>query len=163
MNLDQFAQAYYQMAGAAVYAKPVPVSPEDTALILIDVQDCLTRDYYEAACRAAGMDMEALAPAMEELEQFIGGTLDNIGKVLNACREKGIRPIHVKIESYLPDGADTGPPPRLGGDVLSAQQPHDQVPLSRDSAGRGDRTEEDLLRYLCRNAGGPHPAESGCA
>ena len=108
MNLDQFAQAYYQMAGAAVYAKPVPVSPEDTALILIDVQDCLTRDYYEAACRAAGMDMEALAPAMVELEQFIGGTLDNIGKVLNACREKGIRPIHVKIESYLPDGADTG-------------------------------------------------------
>ena len=46
MNLDQFAQAYYQMAGAAVYAKPVPVSPEDTALILIDVQDCLTSDYY---------------------------------------------------------------------------------------------------------------------
>ena len=108
MNLDQFGKLYYDMVGAAVYSKPAPVSPEDTALILIDVQDCLTRDYYEAACRAAGMDMEELAPAMEELERFVGGTLENIGRVLNACREKGIRPIHVKIESYLKDGADVG-------------------------------------------------------
>ena len=108
MNLNEFAKAYYGMTGSAVYGQPVPVSPQDTALILIDVQDCLTREYYEAACRMAGMDMEELAPAMEELERFVGGTLENIAKVLKACREKGIRPIHVKIESYLPDGADTG-------------------------------------------------------
>lgn len=108
MNLDQFAREYYESIGAAVYAKPVPVSPEDTALILIDVQNCLTKDYYTAAYQAAGYDLEPLMPALDELDAFVKKVLDNIGAVLSACREKGIRPIHVKIESYLPDGADTG-------------------------------------------------------
>lgn len=108
MNLDQLARAYYESVGSAVYAKPVPVSPENTALILIDVQNCLTKDYYMAAYQAAGYDLEPLMPALEELDAFVGRALENIGKVLAACRAKGIRPIHVKIESYLPDGADTG-------------------------------------------------------
>ena len=46
MNLNEMARAYYESIGSAVYANPVPVSPEDTALILIDVQNCLTKDYY---------------------------------------------------------------------------------------------------------------------
>lgn len=108
MNLNEMARAYYESIGSAVYANPVPVSPEDTALILIDVQNCLTKDYYMAAYQAAGYDLAPLMPALNELDAYVSRVLDNIGKVLAACREKGIRPIHVKIESYLPDGTDTG-------------------------------------------------------
>ena len=108
MNLNEMARAYYESIGSAVYANPVPVSPEDTALILIDVQNCLTKDYYMAAYQAAGYDLAPLMSALNELDAYVSRVLDNIGKVLAACREKGIRPIHVKIESYLPDGTDTG-------------------------------------------------------
>ena len=95
MNLNEMARAYYESIGSAVYANPVPVSPEDTALILIDVQNCLTKDYYMAAYQAAGYDLAPLMPALNELDAYVSRVLDNIGKVLAACREKGIRPIHV--------------------------------------------------------------------
>ncbi|HWQ78163.1 MAG TPA: isochorismatase family cysteine hydrolase [Anaerovoracaceae bacterium] len=104
MNLNEFANLYYSNF---VYP-PVPLDPKETALVLIDVQDCLTKDYYEKFFKMIGQDVDALAPVLDELGAYVDEKLENIGKVLSACRSKGIRPIHVKIESYLPDAADTG-------------------------------------------------------
>jgi nicotinamidase-related amidase len=108
MNLNEYVRSYYEAAGNYVYANPVPLDPKDTALVLIDVQNDLTRDYFEAKWKSEGLNMEELQPVLEELGIYMGKALSNIGKVLSKCREKGIRPIHVKIESYLEDAADTG-------------------------------------------------------
>lgn len=104
MNLNEFANMYY---GNFKY-EPVPLDKEETALVLIDVQDCLTKEYYTKVFKYMGQDVEALQPVLDELGEYIDEKIENISKILEKCRKKGIRPIHVKIESYLPDAADTG-------------------------------------------------------
>lgn len=106
--LNDFVESYYGMLGKSVYAQPVQVSKEDTALVLIDVQECITKEYFMESFRQMGMDVEPLMPALDELEANTNKTLENIEKVLKKCREIGIRPIHIKIESYLPGSEDTG-------------------------------------------------------
>jgi nicotinamidase-related amidase len=49
-----------------------------------------------------------MGDVFDEMEEFVNGALGNIEKILAKCREKGIRPIHCKIQSYLNDAADTG-------------------------------------------------------
>lgn len=111
MNLNEFANLYYSNF---CYA-PIPLAPKETALVLIDVQDCLTKDYYTKTLKMLGQDVEALQPVLNELGAYVDEKIENIGKVLKACRNKGIRPIHVKIESYLLDAADTGRLHAAGG------------------------------------------------
>lgn len=106
--LDEFVRNYYAQMAEGVYGTPISLDPEDTALILIDVQTCVTEEYFVEGFKAMGMDVEPLMPALDQLGENIGETLANIERVLNKCREKGIRPIHIKIESLLPDAADTG-------------------------------------------------------
>jgi nicotinamidase-related amidase len=108
MNLNEFTAQYYGGLGASVYKDPVPLGKEDTVLILIDVQDQLTRDYHEWHLKKLGFDTSGLGPVLDEIEEMIDSALANIEKILNKCREKGIRPIHFKIQSYLDDAADTG-------------------------------------------------------
>jgi len=108
MTLNEFAAQYYGGLGAKVYADPIRLDPKETALVLIDVQDCLTREYFEYALPYMGIDVHSIKDVLDELHLYVSDVITNIEKILNACREKGIRPIHVKIESLLPDAADTG-------------------------------------------------------
>jgi nicotinamidase-related amidase len=139
---------------------PVPLDPKETVLVLIDVQDCLTKDYYADFFRKIGQDADALAPVLEELGTFVDEKLSNIEKILNACRTKGIRPIHVKIESYLSDGADTGrlhaaaglkyPPGTPECEFLSVAKPmDDEIVLKKTCSGIHVGTPIDrILRNL---------------
>ncbi|MBS7526206.1 cysteine hydrolase [Fusibacter paucivorans] len=159
MNLNEFAAQYYGAYGDMVH-KPVPLDAKETALVLIDVQDCLTKDYYEEAWPKFGFDPEMLKPILEELDSYISGTLENIGKILTKCREKGIRPIHIKIEAYLPDAADTGrlhacagmkyPPGMREGNFLPVAQPlDDEIILKKTCSGIHVGTPIDrILRNL---------------
>lgn len=106
--LNEFTENYYGMLANGVYKDPVPVAAEDTALIIIDAQKCVTKEYYVKAYKEGGIDVEPLMPIFDQLGENTDKTLKNIEMILNTCREKGIRPIHVKIESYLKDAADTG-------------------------------------------------------
>jgi nicotinamidase-related amidase len=106
--LDEFVRSYYGTLATSVYGNPVPVNAEDTVLVIIDAQTCVKRDYFIDGYKAIGIDVEPLLPALNQLGQNTDKALVNIEKILNKCREKGIRPIHVKIESYLPDAKDTG-------------------------------------------------------
>lgn len=45
---------------------------------------------------------------MDQLEENTNKALANIEMILGKCREKGIRPIHIRIQSMLPDAKDTG-------------------------------------------------------
>jgi nicotinamidase-related amidase len=142
MNLNEFANLYY---GNFVYP-PVPLNEKETALVLIDVQDCLTRDYYAKFFKMIGQDVDALAPVLDELGAYVDEKIENIGKVLRACRSRGIRPIHIKIESYLSDAADTGrlhaaaglkyPPGTSECEFLSVAKPIDnEIVLKKTCSG----------------------------
>ena len=106
--LDEFVRGYYAQLGTGVYGNPVPISAKDTALVLIDVQECVTEEYFVEGFKAMGMDVEPLMPALDQLGENTNKVLANIEKILAKCREKGIKPIHIKLGSYLPDAADTG-------------------------------------------------------
>ena len=108
MNANEFVAQYYGGLAGTVYKDPTPISPKDTVLILIDVQDELTRDYQYDHLKALGLDVDAMAPILDEMGAHIDSALKNIEKILKKCREKGIRPIHCKIQSMLPDASDTG-------------------------------------------------------
>ena len=94
MNLNEMARAYYESIGSAVYANPVPVSPEDTALILIDVQNCLTKDYYMAAYQAAAYD---------EYHRHMQQLRDKGSAIIAAARAEGRRIIVLAGRPYHVD------------------------------------------------------------
>lgn len=106
--LNEFTANYYGQLAAGVYNKPVEVSPEDTALIIIDAQKCVTKEYFVEGYKAMGVDVQPLMPVLNQLSENTNQSLKNIEKILAKCREKGIRPIHVRIQSLLPDAKDTG-------------------------------------------------------
>jgi len=106
--LNEFVRDYYGTLGTSVYGNPVPVSAEDTALVIIDAQTCVKKEYFVEGYKAMGIDVEPLMPALNQLGENTVKALANIKKILSKCREVGIRPIHIKIESYLPDSKDTG-------------------------------------------------------
>ena len=72
MNLNEYVRNYYEAAGNYVYANPVPLDPKDTVLVLIDVQNDLTRDYFEAKWKNEGLNMEELRPVLDELGIYMG-------------------------------------------------------------------------------------------
>ncbi len=106
--LDEFVNGYYAQLAGGVYGEPIPISAEDTALVLIDVQTCVKKEYFVDGFKAMGIDVEPLMPALNQLGENTDAVLFNIKKLLGKCREKGIRPIHIKIEALLPDASDTG-------------------------------------------------------
>ncbi|SFE34682.1 Nicotinamidase-related amidase [Peptostreptococcaceae bacterium pGA-8] len=106
--LNEFVENYYGTLASGVYSKPVDITPNNTALIIIDAQKCITKEYFVNAYRSMGIDVDPLMPALNQLELNTNKVLLNIRKILNKCREKGIRPIHIRIQSYLPGAEDTG-------------------------------------------------------
>lgn len=158
--LDEFVQNYYGMLGSGVYGEPAPIKPEETALVLIDVQKCVTKEYFVEGYKAMGMDVEPMMPALNQLGENTEKTLKNIEKILNKCREKGIRPIHIKIESYLPDGKDTGrlhtsagmfyPPGSVASEFCDEAKPLEgEIVLSKTCSGIHVGTQIDrVMRNL---------------
>ncbi len=106
--LNEFVAQYYGQLAAGVYAEPVAVRAEDTALVIIDAQKCVTKEYFVEGYKAMGVDVEPLMPVLDQLEENTNKALKNIERILGKCREKGIRPIHIRIQSLLPDAKDTG-------------------------------------------------------
>ena len=148
MNLNEFTALYYGGLSSTVYKEPVPVDKNETALVLIDVQDQLTRSYFEEYLQKVGFDISGLGQALEEMEEFIGGALGNIEKILAKCREKGVRPIHCKIQSYLKDAADTGRLHKSAGML--------QPPGSRESFFLPQGTPKDDEIVLTKTCSGIH-------
>ena len=106
--LNEFVQQYYGQLASMVYANPVKLSAKETALIIIDAQKCVTKEYFIEGYKAMGVDTEPLMPVLNQLEENTNAALANIQKILYKCREVGITPIHVRIQSLLPDARDTG-------------------------------------------------------
>ena len=148
MDLNEFTAQYYKGLSSTVYKDPVPLDKSDTALILIDVQDQVSRDYFEEYLEKIGFDTSALGQVLDEIEEIVKGTLANIEKILRGCREKGIRPIHCKIQSYLNDASDTGRLHKSAGML--------QPPNSRESRFLAECAPIDDEIVLIKTCSGMH-------
>lgn len=107
-EVNEFVEAYYGGLGSTVYSSPVPLDPSDTALVLVDIQDCITKPTLVKTLQAVGAYSEALEPILDAIESSTRSTVQNIGAILTKCREVGIRPVHVRIQALLPGAEDTG-------------------------------------------------------
>ena len=157
---NEFVAQYYGKLSGMDYGNPVEVSPEDTALVIIDAQKCITKEYFVEGYKAIGVDVEPLMPVLNQLEKNTNAALKNIEKILNKCREKGIRPIHIRIQSLLPDAKDTGrlhssagmyyPPGGMASEFCDEAKPLDgEIILNKTCSGICVGTPIDrLLRNL---------------
>lgn len=82
--------------------------PKDTALVLIDMQNLATAENIVKEAVAVGIDEEEAREACKVYEAMERDATLKTQKLLEACRAKGIRPVHVKIQSYSGDASDTG-------------------------------------------------------
>lgn len=158
--LNKFTEQYYGQLAAGVYNQPVPISAEDTALVIIDAQKCITKEFFVEGYKAMGVDVEPLMPILDQLDENTNKSLGNIEKILTKCREKGIRPIHVRIQSYLNDAKDTGrlhtsagmfyPPNGLASEFCDEVKPiNDEIILNKTCSGIHVGTQIDrILRNL---------------
>ncbi len=106
--LNEFVESYYGQLSESVYKQPVPISPDDTVLVIIDAQKCITKEYFIEEYKSMGIDVKPLMPVLNQLEENTDEALNNIKIILQKCREVGIRPIHIRIQSLLKDAKDTG-------------------------------------------------------
>lgn len=159
-TVDAFAQWFYDGLASAVYAEPVPLDRSSTALVLIDVQESITRDALLATLADLDVEIAPLLPVLDQIEQNLRTTATNISRVLKKVRQKGIRPIHVRIQSYAHDAADTGalhrsagmfhPPGSRGASFLPEAGPLDgEIVLNKTCSGIHVGTQIDqVLRNL---------------
>ncbi len=140
---------------------PMKLQPDKTALILIDMQRLALSEFLVHNAVAVGVPEAEAREAVAEMDERFRKTILNAQRVLHACREKGIRPIHVRIESYAADGADVGrlhrlanfivPPGSPWGEFIPEVQPlpgEIVLPKTNSSAFTGT-----MLNQVLRNMG----------
>ena len=147
-EVNALVETYYETLGAAGYASPLPLDPADTVLLLVDVQQHLTTRALRASLKAVGVYTAEAEPVLEAIDQDLQAALQNIRLVLQACRENGIRPIHVGIQSLLPEAEDTGALHKAGGLLYP--------PGSLDSAFLPEATPVDGEIVLTKTCSGAH-------
>jgi len=102
MNMDELQEAL------RVRGRELEIESRKSALLLVDMQRMAGSDYLLMEARGKGIPEESIKEALVEMDQRVNGVLQNAARILNACREKGIQPIHVKIEAETPNGRDVG-------------------------------------------------------
>lgn len=96
---------------AASYRDALPAPEprrEDTALLLIDIQDMAAPDYLAKAAIDAGLPHNEVISALADYTERFEAAVGNCARVLKAARAAGVAPIHVRIQALAGDGRDTG-------------------------------------------------------
>lgn len=112
---------------------PLKITPQKTALVLIDMQKLALSDYLVHNAVEIGIDEGEAREAVKDMDLRMEKAVANASQILQACRQKKIRPIHVHIRSYAADAADTGrlhrqigffvPPGTEWGEFIEAVKP----------------------------------------
>ena len=87
---------------------PLEISRDSTALVLIDMQVLALSDFIVWEAEQAGIDRKEAEEALTDYRERFRNAVKKAQLLLEACRSKGIVPVHVKIESYAGDARDTG-------------------------------------------------------
>jgi nicotinamidase-related amidase len=137
--------------GDAALRRAVPIEPEATALLLVDVQN-----------------LEIAAPVRSEHPAFVADLearlVPNIARLVEASRRAGIEVLYTVIESLTRDGRDRSLDHKLSGlfvakgtweaRVIDAVAPAaDEIVLPKTSSGVFNSTAID---YVLRNLGVRH-------
>lgn len=147
-EVNALVETFYETLGAGGYATPLPLHPADTVLLVVDVQQHITTRANRASLKATGVYTEAAEPVLEAIDQDLQAALHNIRCVLQSCRENGIRPIHIGIQSLLPGAEDTGALHKAGGLLYP--------PGSFDSAFLPEAAPVDGEIVLTKTCSGAH-------
>lgn len=107
-DANELTERYYGTLGAVGYADPLPISPADTVLVIVDAQEHLSMRALRESFTAAGIYDESVEPVLEVIDAHLQAALRNISAALAKCREVGIRVVHVGIQAMLPGAEDTG-------------------------------------------------------
>jgi len=81
---------------------------ENTALLLIDMQELATAEHLIEEAVNAGLPRDEVKEVVTDFDKRIKEATVNASRILEACRKKGIPPIHVKVEAMTKDARDTG-------------------------------------------------------
>ncbi|MEZ5557028.1 MAG: isochorismatase family cysteine hydrolase [Pseudomonadales bacterium] len=103
---------------AAAYRRvqaPAPLTADNTALLLIDVQHLATPDHLQARAVAAGLPDAGVRAALSDYSQRFHAAVANCARLLEGARSAGLPCIHVKIEALSGNARDTGPAHRSMG------------------------------------------------
>lgn len=142
-------------------SRDVPVVPERTALLLIDVQNFSARP-DGSEYKDQGLSPEAAYDAHRYFfDQVREAALPNIGRLQDACRERGIEVMYTVIESLTLDGRDRSRDYKITGfnvprgswdaQVLDEVRPQgDEIVLPKSSSSVFISTN---LNYLLGNLG----------
>lgn len=79
-----------------------------TCLLLIDMQKLAGTEWLVQEATEKGISEEDAKKAVAEMDVRIKVVLSNAKRILEACREKGIDVVHVKIEAKTKDCRDVG-------------------------------------------------------
>lgn len=135
----------------------VPLTPGETALILIDLQ------YFDASPDHGiygRMRREGQGALCEYFVGQLPRTVENSRRLLDACREKKIEVIYTRIGSITADGRDLSPsykekgfyapPDSLDAQILDELRPlGDEIVLTKTSTSAFTSTNIDqMLRYM---------------
>lgn len=149
------------LAKLAFKHPPLTLRPDKTVLLLIDMQKLAMGDYLLEVSVKAGIPEAEAREALADLDARLRQAARNAKAVLEACRQKGIRPIHVKIQSYAADGSDVGrlhrianfivPPGTEWGEFIDEVKPlPGEIVLTKTCSGVFTGT---MLNQILRNMG----------
>lgn len=106
-QLNDLVQTLHDLVEPQIF-KPRPLRAEETALLLIDIQQMQRADNYRELLGIFLEEPRRYEGSLRLLDEHLDSALANIAAILKACRERGITPIHIKIEALLKDGRDNG-------------------------------------------------------
>lgn len=107
-SLDEFVCNLYKIGGKEVYKEIGNIDYNNTALVIIDVQNFVTKEALEAECKTYGIDPTTVKPLLDYYSNLIESTVNNIEKILVRFREKSGNVFHIKIESLVSSCKDVG-------------------------------------------------------
>lgn len=152
---------------AHLTSRDVPVVPDRTTLLFIDVQNyCAGPDGSEFAAMSAAEKEAKLGWFFREMRERV---LPNMQRLQAGCRKAGIEVMYTVIRNLTRDGRDrsldykiTGfsvPPDSWDGQVVDAIKPaEDEIVLPKTSSNVFHSTNID---YVLRNLGTRHLVVSG--
>lgn len=137
-----------------------PLDPKKAALLIIDMQYLDAHPDYGFGAAAKKVTDETLRRRLAYRWEGIAAIIPNIQKLQQACRQKGIEVIHVRIANRTRDGRDgipiisgrgvSVPEDSKEAQILEELAPvDDEIVISKTSAGAFNSTHLDqVLRNL---------------
>ena len=139
---------------------PPAMTVQNTALLLVDVQQLATPEHLQSSAVRAGLPVDGVQRALEDYSARFYAAVGNCQRLLEGARSAGVASIHVKIEALSGEARDTGPAHRRLGwcyppgspetQFLSVVEPNPgEIVITKTVSGAFTATNLDsVLRHM---------------